>query len=511
MQPIVSMKGITKQFPGVLANNNIDFEVNPGEIHALVGENGAGKSTLMSILYGLYQPDRGEIFLRGKRVAIKEPATAIKLGLGMVFQHFMLVPPLTVAENVVLGTEPRRGWFFDLPRAVRQVEEISKTYGLKVDPLARVENISVGIQQRVEIIKTLYRGAEILILDEPTAVLTPQEVEELFKILRLLKEQGKTIIFITHKLKEIMTITDRITVLRNGESAGTVMTRETSQQELARMMVGRDVLLRVKKKTAQPGEVTLRVDNLTASNNRNLPALNGVSFQIRTGEIFGIAGVEGNGQSELVEVLTGLRPSTGGSVELRGQSITNLSPRSIRETGIAHIPEDRHKRGLVLNFDLAENLVFGVHYRKPFTRSWGILNWPQIKDTAAKLLKQYDVRTPGHHLLARSLSGGNQQKLIVARELEQQPSLLIASQPTRGVDIGAIEFIHNRLLEERGNGKAVLLVSAELQEIMTLADTIGVMYEGKLMAVLPASEASEEKLGLLMAGVTADPEGGQNE
>ncbi len=510
MQPILKMVGITKQFPGVLANSNVNFDVNPGEIHALVGENGAGKSTLMNILYGLYQPDQGEIFLRGQKVTIKDSHTAINQGLGMVFQHFMLVPPLTVAENVVLGAEPRRGVFFDMAGAVSQVEEISDRYGLKVDPLARVENISVGIQQRVEIIKTLYRGAEILVLDEPTAVLTPQEVAELYKILRLLKEQGKTIIFITHKLKEIMAVTDRVTVLRHGEVAGTVLTGQTSREELARMMVGRDVMLQVNKQPACLGETVLQVNSLKANNSRNLPALRDISFSVRAGEIFGIAGVEGNGQSELVEVVTGLRPVTGGDVLLHGESVKNLSPRVIREKGVAHVPEDRHKRGLVLDFDLAENTVLGVHHKKPFSGRRGILNWHNIYETAERLLKKYDVRTAGRQVAARSLSGGNQQKLIVARELEQDPVLIVVSQLTRGVDIGAIEYIHNRILEERDRGKAVLLISAELQEIMTLADTIGVMYEGRLVATMPAAGADEEKLGLLMTGVIENPGGVQN-
>ncbi|HEA47284.1 MAG TPA: ABC transporter ATP-binding protein, partial [bacterium] len=477
----IEMRGITKRFPRVVANDNVDFKVYKSEIHALVGENGAGKSTLMKVLYGLYQKDRGQIFIRGKEIDVSSPSVAIEQGIGMVHQHFMLIPPLTVAENVVLGQEPRKGKIFnDRKKAIKEVGQLSERYGLKVDPKAKVQDLSVGLEQRVEIIKVLYRGAEILILDEPTAVLTPQEVEELFHIMKSLKEEGKTIVFITHKLKEVMEISDRVTVMRDGKTVGVVETKKTTKEGLARMMVGREVLLKVEKKPPQMGRIVLEVKDLEAVNDRGLSALKGVSFKIRAGEILGIAGVEGNGQTELVEVLTGLRRAMKGRITFWNRDITNASPRKILESKIAHIPEDRHKRGLILDYSVENNLILGSHYRPPMTKGLR-LNFKKISENALELIKKFDIRPANKEIPVSSLSGGNQQKAIVARELSRQPQLLIASQPTRGVDIGAIEFIHRKILEERDKGKAVLLVSAELSEVMSLSDRILVVYEGKIV------------------------------
>ena len=450
----VEMHNISKQFSLVLANDEVNFSVRQGEIHALVGENGAGKSTLMNILYGLLRPDSGSVAINGKTVQFSGPGDAISRGIGMVHQHFMLVPPLTVAENVVLGREPSRFGFVDTAAAVKIVQELSDQYGLKVDTSAKVETLSVGIEQRIEIIKVLYRGAQILILDEPTAVLTPQEVEELFEILRSLRDQGKTIIFITHKLQEVMAVSDTVTVMQRGKVVGSVPTAETTRQEIATMMVGRQVLFRVERTQAEPGEAVLNVDELEVLDNKQLPALRGISFSVREGEILGVAGVEGNGQTELVEVLTGLRRAQSGEVRLDGQVITNHSPRSIREHGTGHIPEDRHRRGLVLDFTVAQNMVLGIHYRKPFVRHLGldVINLGPIREKARRLLKEFDIRPADQENLAGNLSGGNQQKVIVAREFDQDPKLLIAAQPTRGIDVGSIEFIHQRLLQARNNG-----------------------------------------------------------
>ena len=494
------MRGITKRFPLVVANDNVDFKVYSGEIHGLMGENGAGKSTLMKILYGLYQKDRGQILIRGKEIDISSPSVAIEQGIGMVHQHFMLIPPLTVAENVVLGMEPRRGRIFnDRKRAIEEVEVLSERYGLKVDPEAKVQDLSVGWEQRVEIIKVLYRGAEILILDEPTAVLTPQEVGELFNVMRSLKREGKTIIFITHKLKEVMEIADRITVMRGGKVAGVVETKRTTKEELARMMVGREVLLKVEKRPPQMRGVVLEVKDLEAMNDRGLPALKRVSLKIRAGEILGIAGVEGNGQTELVEVLTGLRRLIRGKVTLWDREITNASPRKILESRIAHIPEDRHKRGLILDYSVEDNLILGKHYRPPMAQG-PRLNFKRIRDFASRLIEEFDIRPKEAEIPVHSLSGGNQQKAVAARELSRHPQLLIAAQPTRGVDIGAIEFIHKKILEERDKGKAILLVSAELSEIMSLSDRILVIYEGRIVGEVDPKKTTESELGLLMAG-----------
>ncbi len=498
----VDMRQITKKFPLVLANDNVDFTVQQGEIHALVGENGAGKSTLVNILYGLLRPDRGTIRINGQAVRLSDPGDAINLGIGMVHQHFMLIPLFTVAENVVLGQEPSSGGVVDIRQANRIVRELSEQYGLKVDPTARVESLSVGIEQRIEIIKVLYRGAEILILDEPTAVLTPQEVDELFDIMRSLKDQGKTIIFISHKLQEVMAISDAVTVMRRGKVVGTVAIQDTSRQEIATMMVGRQVLFRIQRTPAEPGETVLSVKDVNALDNKNLPALRDISFDIREGEILGIAGVEGNGQSELVEVLTGLRRAQTGKVELNGQVITNYTPRAIRERGTCHIPEDRHRRGLVLDFSVAQNMVLGIHYCSPYIRKMllDVINFGPIREKAQRLLREFDIRPPDQQNPAGNLSGGNQQKVIVARELDQDPKLLIAAQPTRGIDVGSIEFIHQRLLQARDDRKAVLLISADLEEILSLSDRIAVMYEGQIAGVLDPAEATEARLGLMMTG-----------
>jgi ABC-type uncharacterized transport system ATPase subunit len=498
----VEMHHVSKQFPLVIANDDVTFSVQKGEIHALVGENGAGKSTLMNILYGLFHADSGTITVKGKNVHFFGPGDAIAHGIGMVHQHFMLIPPLTVAENVVLGQEPSRKGFVDTVKANKIVQALSDQYKLKVDPAAKVETLSVGIEQRIEIIKVLYRGAEIMILDEPTAVLTPQEVDELFEILRALKEQGKTIIFITHKLREVMAVSDTVTVMRRGKVVGTVATKNTTRQEIATMMVGRQVLFRVEHTPAAPGEIVLEVKDLSALNNKNLPALRDISFSVREGEILGIAGVEGNGQTELAEVLTGLRKAQSGTVELNGQVITNCSPRVIREHGTGHIPEDRQRRGLVLNFTVAQNMVLGIHYRPPFVRDLGldVINFGPIREKAQRLLQEFDIRPADQENLAGNLSGGNQQKVIVAREFDQNPKLLIAAQPTRGIDVGSIEFIHQRLLQARSKGKAILLISADLEEILSISDRIAVMYEGQIAGTLDPAEATEERLGLMMTG-----------
>jgi ABC-type uncharacterized transport system ATPase subunit len=498
----VEMHHVSKQFPLVIANDDVTFTVKEGEIHALVGENGAGKSTLMNILYGLFHADSGTLTVKGKNVQFLGPADAIAHGIGMVHQHFMLIPPLTVAENVVLGLEPSKRGFVDVVRANQIVQTLSDQYGLKVDPAVKVETLSVGVEQRIEIIKILYRGADIMILDEPTAVLTPQEVDELFEILRALKAQGKTIIFITHKLQEVMAVSDTVTVMRRGKVVGTIATGDTTQQEIATMMVGRQVLFRVERTPAAPGAIVLRVKDLSALNNKYLPALRAISFDVHEGEILGIAGVEGNGQTELAEVLTGLRKAQSGTVELNGREITNCSPRIVREQGTGHIPEDRQRRGLVLDFTVAQNMVLGIHYRQPFVRHLGldVINLGPIREKAQRLLQEFDIRPPDQENLTGNLSGGNQQKVIVARELDQNPKLLIAAQPTRGIDVGSIEFIHQRLIQARNTGKAVLLISADLEEILSIADRIAVMYEGQIVGILDPAEATEARLGMMMTG-----------
>ena len=497
--PVLELRGITKRFPGVLANDAVDFDLRRGEIHALLGENGAGKSTLMNILYGLYRADSGEILLNGKQVSFSSAKDAIGAGIGMVHQHFMLIPVMTVAENVVLGTEPVRGAvFLDERGAEARVRELSHRFGLAVDPDARVEKITVGQQQRVEILKALYRRADILILDEPTAVLTPQEATDLFGILRTLTQEGISVIFISHKLNEVLEIADRITVLRRGKVVETVPSAGATQESLARAMVGREVLLRVEKGPPSPGEPLLAVEDLHAVDDRGLRALHGVTFEVRAGEIVGIAGIDGNGQTELIEVLVGLRRATSGRVVVEGEDVTGAGPRELIDAGVGHIPEDRHRRGLVLDFSLAENL--SLHdYRKPPESRFGWL-WPRrILARARNLIREFDIRGGVPQTRAAALSGGNQQKVVIAREIGANPRTLVAAQPTRGLDVGAIEYVHRRLVEGRDAGKAVLLVSLELDEIRSLSDRILVMYEGGLVGAY-GPEAGEEELGLAMTG-----------
>ncbi|MDA1330022.1 MAG: ABC transporter ATP-binding protein [Chloroflexi bacterium] len=504
MTPVLELRGITKRFPGVLANDHIDLTLEKGEIHALLGENGAGKTTLMNILYGLYQPDEGDIFINGKKIEVHSPTDAIHAGVGMVHQHFMLIPVFTVTENVMLGDESvKTGGVLDRQSAATRIREISQSFGLAVEPAVLVEDLPVGVQQRVEIIKLLYREADILILDEPTAVLTPQEANELFKIMRSLTKRGKSIIFITHKLREVLDAADRITVIRRGKMVGTTTPKQANQSKLASMMVGRDVELTIDKKGAKPGAAVLKVDKLSVVDAREHITVNSVSFDVRAGEVLGIAGVQGNGQTELVEALTGLSPASEGRVELLGENISHASPRRITELGSAHIPEDRQRDGLVLPFPVADNLVLNTYYLEPYSQGV-LLQQEQILETARTRIKNYDIRTPSAETSVGSLSGGNQQKVIVARELSRPVKLVIASQPTRGLDVGSIEYIHNLLIEQRDSGVALLLVSSELDEIMQLSDRIAVMYRGEIIDVLNAKDANKEKIGLLMAGVRDD-------
>src|SRR5271157_1298163 len=501
MTIILELRGITKAFPGVLANDHIDLQLEEGQILALLGENGAGKTTLMNILYGLYKPDEGEILIRGQKAEIHGPNDAIARGIGMVHQHFMLIPVMTVTENVMLGVEPtRNGIILDKSKAAARIREISEQYGLEVDPDTYIKDLPVGIQQRVEIIKVLYRNADILVLDEPTAVLTPQEVESLFKILKALIAKGKSIIFITHKLKEVMAIADRITVLRTGRTVGTVLPKEVNPEKLATMMVGREVNLVVHKNPAQPKEVALEVKNLIVRDERKNLTVDGISFEVRKGEVLGIAGVQGNGQTELVYALTGLLPFESGEIRLLGKVMHHASPRQILEQGVAHVPEDRQKHGLIMNFPLYDNFVLCDYYLPPFAKGIS-LQQSVIVSNGDKLIKQFDVRTPSSSVAASTLSGGNQQKVIVGREFSRPIQLLIASQPTRGLDVGSIEYIHNRIIDKRDAGTAVLVVSSELDEIMALSDRIAVMYRGQIMEIVEADKASKEYVGLLMAGI----------
>jgi simple sugar transport system ATP-binding protein len=496
---MIELKNITKTFGDVVANNDVSFVVHKGTIHAIVGENGAGKSTIMRIAYGFYNADSGEILVDGIPVAIRNPHDAITLGIGMVHQHFMLVDNMTVAENIILGAETGSAASLDLDGAVSAIRKLSTDLKLNIDPNAYIEDLSVGQQQRVELLKALYRNAELLILDEPTAVLSPQEVDEFFAILRRMKEQGKTIIIITHKLEEVLAISDEVTVMRDGKVVGNVETSKTNAQELARMIVGRDVLLRVEKTDAAPSDAILQVVGLSVAGKHGT-SVDDVSFSVRAGEIVGIAGIEGNGQTELIEALAGLCVASAGTIEFAGRDIRGLNPREIRELGIAHIPEDRHRRGLLLASDLAENAILGVHYRPPVSSSAGFMNSAAIDSRVNEIIRNFDVRPPVASLPAKALSGGNQQKLIIGREFELGPKLLLVSQPTRGVDIGAIEFIHRKLIALRDAGSAILLVSAELEEVTALADRLLVIREGRIVGEVDPKQASVEDIGLMMTG-----------
>jgi len=497
---IVEMLHITKDFPGIRANDDISLQIEEGSIHALLGENGAGKSTLMSILFGLYQPDSGTIRVRGKEVKISDPNVATALGIGMVHQHFKLVHNFTVTENIILGMEPRKGVTIDIRSAERKVEEISKLYGLAVDPRAKIEDISVGMQQRVEILKMLYRDAEILIFDEPTAVLTPQEIHELMHIMRRLVQEGKTILLITHKLKEIKEVADVCTVLRRGKLVGTVPVADTNEEKMAEMMVGRQVNFHVEKNPARPGPELLRIESLNVKNSKGVLGVKNLSLSVRGGEVLGICGIDGNGQTELVYAITGLQKAESGRIFLRDKEITHLSIKERSDLGLGHIPEDRQKHGLILDFTLGENFVVHNYYRKPFA-NFGILNQKQILENANRLIREFDVRSgQGAFTPARSMSGGNQQKAIVAREIDRSPDVFIVVQPTRGLDVGAIEYIHKRIIEERDKGKAILLVSLELDEIMDVSDRIAVIYNGEIVGIVDARETNENELGLMMSG-----------
>lgn len=496
----LEMRNITKRFPGVLASDHVSFDVKSGEVHALLGENGAGKSTLMKILYGLYHPDEGEILLDGKPVTISSPNDSINLGIGMIHQHFMLVPTLTVAENVALGLPSTRGALTDLDRVSKRILELAKIYGLKIDPDAYVWQLSVGQQQRVEIIKALYRGAALLILDEPTAVLTPQEVDELFVIMRQMVKDGHALIFISHKLHEVVEICNRVTVLRNGRTIGTRPTAETTKQALANWMVGREVGFAPDRGTTTLGEVRLSLADVKCDSDRGTPGLRGVSFDVRSGEILGIAGVSGNGQRELAESITGLRKVTSGKVYLEGQDITNLQPGDITDRMLSYIPEERMRDGMIKDFTIAENMVLREHHKQPYSKN-GFLNLRGIGSHADQLIEKFRVKTPSRETLAKNLSGGNIQKVVLAREISRNPRVILAAQPTRGLDIGATEYVRAQLIEQRNMGTAVMLVSEDLDEILALSDRIAVVYEGQIMDIVPREEATPEKLGLLMAGV----------
>ena len=500
MDYVVEMLNIRKQFPGILANDDITLGLRKGEVHALLGENGAGKSTLMSILFGLYQPDGGSIRIRGQDVRIDNPNIANELGIGMVHQHFKLVHNFTVTENIVLGMEPTAGLVLSLKDASRRIKALSEQYGLNVEPDSKIEDISVGMQQRVEILKMLYRNAEVLIFDEPTAVLTPQEIQDLLKIMRNLISEGKSIILITHKLKEIKAIADRCTVIRRGKYVGTVEVKDTDEARMAEMMVGRQVSFKVEKAAREPGQVILKIDDLNVKNARKVLALKNFSIELRAGEILGVAGVEGNGQTELIEALTGLRKIESGSIWLDGKDMTQLSIRERIQNGMAHIPEDRQKRGLVLDYSIEENFILETHREAPFSNN-GFLDRKAIREHADKLIAAFDVRSgEGAISMARTMSGGNQQKAIIGREFDRNPELLIAVQPTRGLDVGSIEYIHKRLVEQRDSGKGVLLISLELDEILDLSDRIAVVSNGELVGIVDAASTNEKEVGLMMAG-----------
>ncbi|GEL04079.1 ABC transporter ATP-binding protein [Rummeliibacillus stabekisii] len=499
MDYVIEMLGIRKQFGDFVANDNITLQLKKGEIHALLGENGAGKSTLMNVLFGLYQPEAGVIKVNGKEVKITDPNKANDLGIGMVHQHFMLVENFTVTENIILGSEPTKMGLVNIRDAAKKVQQLSEKYGLNVDPYAKIEDISVGMQQRVEILKTLYRGAEMLIFDEPTASLTPQEINELIQIMKRLIKEGKSIILITHKLKEIMDVSDRVTIIRKGQGIGTVTTAETNPDQLAEMMVGRQVVFKTEKTTAHPKDVVLNIENLTVQDNRGIDRVKDLSLAVRAGEIVGIAGIDGNGQSELIEAITGLRKVKSGQISLNGKDITGKKPRKITESGIGHIPQDRHKHGLVLDFPIGHNIVLQTYYQSPVSKG-GIIDYKRVNSIARNIIEEYDVRTPSEMTQARALSGGNQQKAIIGREINRDPDLLIAALPTRGLDVGAIEFIHKRLIEQRDKGKAVLLISFELDEVMNVSDNIAVIHDGSIIDTVSPKETTEQELGLLMAG-----------
>jgi len=508
--PVLEARGLTKRFPGVLANDSIDLTLNKGEIIALLGENGAGKTTLMNMLYGLYHPDEGEILINGKVVSMESPNDAIAAGIGMVHQHFMLIPVMTVTENIMLGVEETRGILSKIPllgrlnrkKAAARIQELSQKYNLALNPNDTIKDLPVGIQQRAEIIKALYRDANILILDEPTAVLTPQEADELFVIMNNLTDQGVSIIFITHKLKEVLSVADKVVVMRQGKMVGTAVPAQSTEASLAELMVGRAVVLQVDKEVAQPGEVVLQVNDFVVKDDRGQTAVEGVSLEVRAGEILGIAGVQGNGQRELVEGITGLRPLVSGEMSIDNKECAHFLPRQITELGVAHIPGDREKHGLVKSYPIADNMVLNQYYLPPYANG-PILNQELIDEHGKELIAEFDVRTPSVYTPAGSLSGGNKQKVIIAREFSRPVKLLIANQPTRGVDVGSIEFIHNQIVKQRDNGVAVLLISAELDEVLGLADRVAVMFDGRIVKILPAAEATRERVGLLMAGSDA--------
>ena len=501
MEYVVEMLNIRKEFPGIVANDNITLQLKEGEIHALLGENGAGKSTLMGMLFGMYKPDRGSIKVRGKEVKISNPNVANDLGIGMVHQHFKLVDNFTVTENIILGCEPRKGLTVDIKKAAKKIEELSKKYGLNVDPYAKIEDISVGMQQRVEILKMLYRDANVLIFDEPTAVLTPSEIDELISIMKNMTKEGKSIILITHKLREIKESANRCTVIRRGKYIGTVDVKDATEADMAKMMVGREVSFKVEKVEAKPKDVVVKIENLSVNNNKKVLGLKNFSLDIRAGEIVGIAGVEGNGQTELVEALTGMRNIESGNIIFKGKNIVKESIRERIDDGMAHIPEDRHKRGLILDYTMEDNMVLKAYRNKPFSKN-GLINRAKISEYAQKIIETFDVRSgEGGKSIARSLSGGNQQKGVIGREIESDPDFLIAVQPTRGLDVGSIEYIHKRLVEQRDLGKAVLLVSLELDEVLNVSDRIAVVNNGELIGIVNANETNENEVGLMMAGI----------
>lgn len=506
---VIEMREITKKFGYFVANDKINLQLRKGEIHALLGENGAGKSTLMNMLAGLLEPTSGDIVVNGKTVNLDSPSKAASLGIGMVHQHFMLVEAFTVVENIILGSETTKHGVLDLKKASQDILDLSKKYGLAVDPNAKVEDISVGAQQRVEILKTLYRGADILIFDEPTAVLTPAEIEELMTIMKNLANEGKSIILITHKLDEIRAVSDRVTVIRRGKSIETVEIGGATNQDLAEMMVGRSVSFKTEKGPSEPKEVVLSIENLVVNENRGVPAVKNLSLELRAGEVVGIAGIDGNGQSELIQAITGLRKVKSGSIKIKGKDVVGLRPRQITEMNVGHVPEDRHRDGLVLDMMISENMALQTYYKEPLSKN-GILNYPNITSYAKKLMEEFDVRAASEVVPSKALSGGNQQKAIIAREIDRDPDLLIVSQPTRGLDVGAIEYIHKRLIQERDNGKAVLVVSFELDEILNVSDRIAVIHDGKIQGIVTPETTNKQELGILMAGGQVK-EGASNE